>query len=109
MNEIHKPEAAADRQRMMREVARRFAEREIRPVAAELDDSERFPADIYDRMAELGMFGITVPESLGGAGADAVSYAHVMEALSWGYASIADQCGLVELVGTLLSEYGDAA
>jgi alkylation response protein AidB-like acyl-CoA dehydrogenase len=96
----------SDRHQMMRETARQFAEREIRSVAGELDDSERFPAEIYEKMSRLGMFGITVPEELGGAGADVVSYAHVMEELSRGYASIADQCGLVELVGTLLAKYG---
>jgi alkylation response protein AidB-like acyl-CoA dehydrogenase len=95
-----------DRHRMMRDTARQFAERTIRPIAAELDETERFPADIYDQMARLGMFGITVPDELGGAGADIVSYAHVMEQLSYGYASIADQCGLVELLGTLLSQLG---
>jgi alkylation response protein AidB-like acyl-CoA dehydrogenase len=40
--------------------ARRFADEVIRPVAAELDRTERFPAEIYARMAELGLFGITV-------------------------------------------------
>ena len=92
-----------DRHEMIRGTARQFADREIRPIAAELDESERFPAELYDRMAELGLFGITVPAELGGAGADAVAYAIVMEELSRGYASVADQCGLVELVGTLLS------
>ena len=91
---------------MMREAARAFAEKEVAPLAAELDESERFPAELYARMAGLGMFGITVPEELGGAGADVVSYACVMEELGRGYASVADQCGLVELVGTLLSEHG---
>jgi alkylation response protein AidB-like acyl-CoA dehydrogenase len=94
-----------DRHHLVRETARHFAEREIRPIAAELDASERFPAEIYTKMAQLGMFGITVPEELGGAGADVVAYAHVMEELSRGYASIADQCGLVELVATLLSTH----
>ena len=59
-------------------------------------------------MAELGLFGITVPEEFGGAGLDALSYALVMEELSRGYASVADQCGLVELIGTLLSVHGSA-
>lgn len=99
----------ADRHRLMRETARAFADREIRPLAAELDESEDFPAALYGEMAGLGMFGITVPEALGGAGADAVSYALVMEELSRGYASVADQCGLVELVGTLLAEHGTPA
>ncbi len=55
-------------------------------------------------MGELGLFGITTPAELGGAGLDTLSYALVMEELSRGYASIADQCGLYELVGTLLLE-----
>jgi alkylation response protein AidB-like acyl-CoA dehydrogenase len=96
----------AQRHRMMGEAARVFAEREIRPIAAELDESGRFPAKLCDEVAKLGMFGITVPEEMGGAGADVGSYARVMEELSRGYASVADQCGLVELVATLLVEHG---
>jgi alkylation response protein AidB-like acyl-CoA dehydrogenase len=99
---------AADRHEMMRSTARHFADREVRPAAGELDETERFPAEIYTAMARIGMFGITIPEELGGAGADTVSYAHVMEELSRGYASIADQCGLVELVSTLLATHGTA-
>ena len=98
-----------ERHRLLRGVARSFAEREIRPIAAELDESERFPSELYDKMAELGMFGITVAEELGGAGCDVTAYAQVMEELSRGYASVADQCGLVELVSTLLAEHGSAA
>ena len=54
-------------------------------------------------MASLGLFGITVPDELGGLGADVRTYAAVMEELTRGYASVADQCGLVELIGTLLA------
>jgi len=92
----------------IREQAKRFAEAAIRPVAAELDREERFPGEIYDEMAKLGLFGITVPEADGGSGADCLAYALVMEELARGYASIADQCGLVELVGSLLVEHGTA-
>jgi hypothetical protein len=98
-----------DRQEALREATRAFAEGEIRPIAEELDRTERFPAELYARMAALGMFGITIPERLGGVGADAASYAAVMEELSRGYSSVADQCGLVELVGTLLAEHGTPA
>ena len=96
----------SDAHLQIRAQARRFADDVIRPVAAELDRTERFPAEIYARMAELGLFGMTVPEADGGAGADALAYVLVMEELARGYASIADQCGLVELVGTLLAEHG---
>lgn len=90
----------------IRETARRFAEEVVKPVAADLDRDETFPAEIYARMGELGLFGITVPEEHGGAGLDTFAYAIVMEELSRGYASIADQCGVVELIGTLLTRYG---
>ncbi|MGO4403315.1 acyl-CoA dehydrogenase family protein [Bosea sp. RAF48] len=90
----------------IRETARRFAEDVVKPVAIDLDRDETFPAEIYRRMGELGLFGITVPEEHGGAGLDAFAYAIVMEELSRGYSSVADQCGLVELIGTLLTRYG---
>lgn len=98
----------SDDHRMVRDTARRFADEAIRPIANDLDATERFPAELYTRMAELGLFGITVPASLGGAGMDTLAYAVVMEELSRGYASVADQCGLVELIGTLLTRHGTA-
>ena len=93
----------------IREMAHDFAENEIRPVANDLDESERFPEEIYAKMAEVGLFGICAPEEWGGAGCDVLTYAVVMEELSRGYSSVADQCGLVELIATLLSEHGTDA
>jgi alkylation response protein AidB-like acyl-CoA dehydrogenase len=96
-------------QNQARELARRFADEVIRPVAGELDKNEHFPSDIYQQMAELGLFGICVPEALGGPGFDTLTYALIMEELSRGYSSVADQCGLVELISTLLVQHGTAA
>ena len=93
----------------VRDMARQFANEVVRPLAEELDREERFPAEIYDQMGELGLFGIGVPEEMGGPGFDTVTYALVMEELSRGYASVADQCGLVELLSTLLVNYGSEA
>ena len=93
----------------VRDMTRQFADDVIRPRAEELDREEKFPADIYTQMAELGLFGICVPEEMGGPGFDAVTYAIVMEELSRGYASVADQCGLVELISTLLVQHGTDA
>jgi alkylation response protein AidB-like acyl-CoA dehydrogenase len=90
----------------IRAMTRKFADERIRPLAAELDESERFPAELYKECAELGLFGITVPAEMGGLGADVSTYAAVMEELSRGYSSVADQCGLIELIGTLLSTHG---
>lgn len=95
--------------RQVADMARRFADDLIRPEAERLDREELFAADIYRAMGENGLFGITVPESLGGAGLDCLAYSVVMEELSRGYASVADQCGLVELVTTLLCQHGTSA
>lgn len=98
-----------DVQIQVRDMARQFADDVIRPLAGDLDSEERFPADLYRRMGELGLFGIGVPEDMGGPGFDTVTYALVMEELSRGYASVADQCGLVELVSSLLVRHGTEA
>jgi len=93
-------------QEQVKEMTRSFVDEVIRPAAEALDREERFPSEIYDRMAELGLFGIAVPEEMGGPGFDALTYAVVMEELSRGYSSVADQCGLVELISTLLVRHG---
>ncbi|NJC73433.1 acyl-CoA dehydrogenase [Planosporangium thailandense] len=90
----------------LRDMVRDFVANEIRPVVEELDATERFPAEIYEAMGKLGLLGIAIPEEDGGAGGTVRDYVTVMEELSYGYASIADQCGLVELVGSLLSIFG---
>jgi alkylation response protein AidB-like acyl-CoA dehydrogenase len=96
-------------QEQVREMARAFADGVIRPQAESLDRDERFPSEIYDEMARLGLFGIGVPEEMGGPGFDTLTYAVVMEELSRGYASVADQCGLVELISSLLVRHGSDA
>ncbi|WP_029061120.1 acyl-CoA dehydrogenase family protein [Labrenzia sp. DG1229] len=90
----------------VRDMARDFANEVIRPAAEELDSEERFPAQLYEQMGNLGLFGIGVPEDMGGPGFDTLAYALVMEELSRGYASVADQCGLIELISTLLVRHG---
>ncbi|MFZ5672112.1 MAG: acyl-CoA dehydrogenase family protein [Pseudomonadota bacterium] len=98
----------SETQIQVRDMARQFADEVIRPMAEALDREERFPAELYKQMGELGLFGIGVPEEMGGPGFDTLTYALVMEELSRGYASIADQCGLIELVSSLLVRHGTA-
>mgnify|MGYP003350239801 FL=1 len=72
-------------QEQVRDMARAFADEVIRPVVDSLDRDERFPSEIYDEMAKLGLFGICVPEHLGGPGFDTLTYSVVMEELARGY------------------------
>ena len=59
---------------MVRDMARRFAEKEIKPKAAELDEKNEHPAEILKQLGELKMLGIAVPEEYGGGGMDNVCY-----------------------------------
>ena len=74
--------ALTDEQREIQALAREFADGEIAPNAAAWDREHRFPADVIARLGELGLMGVCVPEELGGAGADFVSYVLVLEELS---------------------------
>ncbi len=74
--------ALTDEQREIQALAREFAEAEIAPHAAEWDREHRFPREVIARLGELGLMGVCVPEELGGAGADFVSYVLVLEELS---------------------------
>lgn len=76
-----------DEQRMVREMVRDLAEREIRPLAAELDEKKEFPWSIIWKMGELGLFGLPFPEECGGSGAGAISYALALEEIGAACAS----------------------
>jgi short/branched chain acyl-CoA dehydrogenase len=68
-----------DEQKMLRYNIREFAEKEIAPLAMELDEKEEFSYDLTKKMAALGLFGIYVPEKFGGAGMDYLSYCVAVE------------------------------
>jgi alkylation response protein AidB-like acyl-CoA dehydrogenase len=69
-------------QREIQALAREFADAEIVPHAAAWDREHRFPRELIGRLGELGLMGVCVPEDLGGAGADFLSYILVLEELS---------------------------
>jgi len=69
-------------QREIQALAREVADAEIAPHAADWDRERRFPAEVLTKLGELGLMGVCVPEELGGAGADFLSYVLVLEELS---------------------------
>src|SRR5437899_10038347 len=76
-----------DEQRLVQETARSFARDEVLPRAAEIDRAHRHPKELVQRMAELGLLGVAVPERYGGAGLDNLSYVLAMEEVSRACAS----------------------
>ena len=76
-----------EEQTMIRDLARDFAEKEVRPIAESIDREARFPRETVARMAELGLMGIAVPEAYGGSGGDTVAYALAVEELARACAS----------------------
>ncbi|MEG0441918.1 MAG: acyl-CoA dehydrogenase family protein, partial [Oscillospiraceae bacterium] len=67
---------------MLRKMYRDFAQNEVKPLAEEVDEEERFPEETVKKMAKLGMMGIYFPKEYGGAGADVLSYVMAVEEMS---------------------------
>jgi butyryl-CoA dehydrogenase len=79
-----------EEQKMLREMVRDFAQNRVKPIAAEIDEHERFPEEIVAEMGELGLMGIPYAEKYGGAGMDYTAYAIAVE-------EIAKVCGSTAL------------
>ena len=71
-----------EEQRLLQKSVREFAESEVKPRARELDETGQFPRDLFAKAAELGLTGVALPESEGGAGFDHISYTIVIEEIS---------------------------
>src|SRR3954467_9540808 len=72
----------------LRDAVREFAQSEIAPRAAEIDRSDRFPADLWRKMGQLGVLGVTVPEEFGGANMGYLAHMIAMEEISRASASV---------------------
>jgi len=76
-----------DTHQMLRRTCREFADKELVPVAAQLDREHRFPAEQVRRLAAMGLMGVAIPEDEGGTGLDTLAYVLAMEEISRGCAS----------------------
>ncbi|MBI4238178.1 MAG: acyl-CoA dehydrogenase [Deltaproteobacteria bacterium] len=97
-----------DDQRMLQQMVRDFAQKEIAPVAAQLDERSEFPSDNIRKMAELGLMGMMIPPEMGGSGLDMLTYVLALEELAVACASTAVTmsvnnslfCGPIKRFGT---------
>ena len=83
-----------------------FVEKEVTPVASDLEHRDEYPADLVRQMAELGLFGAVVPEEFGGLGLDVVTYARLIEELATGWMSLTGVLNSHMMAATLVRLYG---
>src|SRR3979409_466570 len=67
-----------EEQKLLQKSVREFAESEVRPIAKELDETGRFPRELFKKAAELGLTGVAFPESEGGAGVGHGAYTNAL-------------------------------
>jgi len=92
--------ALSDEQRALRELAREFAEKEIRPVAADYDERSQHPADVVAKAHEVGLMNPHIPEEYGGPGLSAFEQILIGEELAWGCSGVATSI-VANILGSL--------
>jgi len=95
-------------QRQIRDIVAEFADEEIKPRAEEIDETDEFPRDLVEEMADLGLMGMPFPEEYGGAGLDYHSYAIGLEEISRGSGGLGTVVAAhTSLAGNMLYAFGD--
>ena len=87
-------------------VVREFVRREVAPVASRHDRDDSYPYELVEKMSELGLFGIAVPEEYGGLGLDHATFAMIFEELAKGWMSITGVLGTHSVMAYVLSHFG---
>ena len=88
------------------DTVRRFVAKEVIPHAAEMERADEFPTEIVEQMRQLGLFGVTIPESYGGLGLDLLTYVGVIEELAYGWMSLTGIINTHTMVATLIMYHG---
>jgi len=88
---------------------RDFVKRDAIPQAAEHDENDTYPTELFDQMAEMGLFGMTVPEKYGGLGVDVLTFSMVFEELAKGWMSLTGPIGSHSMLTFALAKYGSDA
>jgi alkylation response protein AidB-like acyl-CoA dehydrogenase len=97
----------SEEQKMLRDTVRRFAEDIILPAAAAIDRDDLFPREIYRGLADLGVFGVGLPEAAGGSGLDTVTACIVMEEIARCSGSLGNMYAIPVEAAHLLHEHGN--
>jgi alkylation response protein AidB-like acyl-CoA dehydrogenase len=106
MERLAKTEGLTDIQRDILATVREFVEKEIIPVASELEHKDEYPAQIVEGMKELGLFGLTIPEEYGGLGESLLTYALVVEQIARGWMSVSGIVNTHFIVAYMIGQHG---
>ncbi len=90
----------------MTNLVREFVRRDVEPVASHYENEDIYPQDLVDKMAEMGLFGIMIPEEYGGLGLDYTTFALIFEELSKGWMSLTGPIGTHHILAYVISTYG---
>ena len=90
----------------MTNLVREFVRRDVEPVASHYENEDIYPQDLVDKMAEMGLFGIMIPEEYGGLGLDYTTFALIFEELSRGWMSLTGPIGTHHILAYVISTYG---
>src|SRR5215213_4859683 len=95
-------------QREILSTVRSFVDKEIIPVAQELEHADEYPQQIVDGLKELGIFGLMVPEEYGGLGESLLTYVLAVEEIARGWMSVSGVINTHFIVAYLLRQHGTA-
>jgi alkylation response protein AidB-like acyl-CoA dehydrogenase len=106
MGRLAQTDGLTDIQRDILATVRDFVDKEIIPVATELEHKDEYPSEIVKGMIQLGLFGLTIPEEYGGLGESLLTYALVVEEISRGWMSVSGIINTHFIVAHMISQHG---
>ncbi|MFX0574418.1 acyl-CoA dehydrogenase family protein [Nocardia nepalensis] len=106
MSRLVTTEGLTEDQRQILDVVRKFVDKEILPVATELEHRDEYPTAIVDGLKELGVFGLMIPEEYGGIGESLLTYALVVEEIARGWMSVSGVINTHFIVAYMLMRHG---
>ena len=106
MGRLAQTDGLTEIQRDILATVRDFVEKEIIPVATELEHTDEYPNQIVDGMRQLGLFGLTIPEEYGGLGESLLTYALVVEEIARGWMSVSGIVNTHFIVAHMIAQHG---
>src|SRR5687767_15390545 len=106
MGRLATTDGLTEEQQEILKAVRQFVEKEILPVATELEHADEYPTEIVEGLKELGLFGLMIPEEYGGLGASLLTYALAVEEIARGWMSVSGIINTHFIVAYMLMKHG---